>query len=139
MTASMLSGTTPTTIADVKHSMKPRTTQDKILARYAREFDALKAELMQLGFFCKGTVLHRTLKCGRPTCPCAHDPAQRHGPYFEWPYKVGGKTVNHRLGPEEAKIYREGSRQYHEAKRLLQRMETLSRRTLERQARLAKG
>ena len=119
--------------------MKPRTTPDKTLARYAREFDALKAELMQLGFFCKGTVLHRTLKCGRPTCPCAHDPAQRHGPYFEWPYKVGGKTVNHRLGPEEAKIYGEGSRQYHEAKRLLQRMETLSRRTLERQARLAKG
>ncbi len=139
MTASMLSGTTPTTIADVKHSMKPRTTPDKTLARYAREFDALKAELMQLGFFCKGTVLHRTLKCGRPTCPCAHDPAQRHGPYFEWPYKVGGKTVNHRLGPEEAKIYGEGSRQYHEAKRLLQRMETLSRRALERQARLAKG
>ncbi len=47
--------------------------------------------------------------------------------------------MNHRLGPEEAKIYEEGVRQYREVKRLLQRMEVLSRRALERQAHLAHG
>lgn len=71
--------------------MKPRTTPDKILARYAREFDTLKADLMQLDFFCKGTVLHRTLKRGRPPAPA---PTTRHSVtdctssgHIRWPAK----------------------------------------------------
>ena len=94
----------------------------------------MKKALESLGYFCKGTVLSRTLKCGRLTCSCAHDPTRRHGPYFEWTYKAAGKTVHHRLSIEEAKVYESASSEYRKLKSLLRRMEALSRRALARQA-----
>ena len=107
---------------------------DAVLARYARRYEELKVELAALGYFCKGTVLSRTLRCGRATCPCSSDPDRRHGPYFEWTYKVAGTTVNHRLSVQEAKVYQDGSAQYRKLKSLLRRMESLSLRALARKA-----
>src|SRR5260370_42247763 len=51
-------------------------------------FTQARQELHQLGYFLKGTVLKRMMKCGQPNCACHRDPSQRHGPYFEWTYKV---------------------------------------------------
>lgn len=107
---------------------------DRVLVRYQHQYQQLKAALATLDYFCKGTVLSRTLRCGRTTCPCRHDRARRHGPYFEWTYKVAGKTVHHRLSPQTAKIYQEGAAQYRKLKSLLHRMERLSRRALARKA-----
>lgn len=107
---------------------------DPVLVRYDQQYEHLKAALATLGYICKGTVLSRTLRCGRPTCPCCHDPARRHGPYFEWTYKVAGKTVHHRLSAPAARLYREASVQYRKLKSLVRRMERLSRRALARKA-----
>jgi len=60
-------------------------------------FRQARQELHQLGYFLKGTVLKRMMKCGQSNCACHRDPSQRHGPYFEWTYKVKGKTVNVKL------------------------------------------
>lgn len=111
---------------------------DPIRSRYQERYRDLKKALESLDYFCKGTVLSRTLKCGRPICPCAHDPASRHGPYFEWTYKVGGKTVHHRLSAPEAKLYGAASSEHRKLKLLLRRMELLSRRALARQAATAR-
>src|SRR6266849_3694263 len=48
-----------------------------------QRFESLKREIVQLDYFCKGTVLKRMMKCGHKQCACHHDPAKRHGPYFE--------------------------------------------------------
>ena len=109
--------------------------EDPTLARCREQYRDIKKALEGVGYFCKGTVLSRTLKCGRSTCPCAHDPASRHGPYFEWTYKAGGKTVHHRLSAQEAKLYDAASSEHRKLKQLLRRMETVSRRALERAAR----
>src|SRR5882762_6564155 len=58
----------------------------------ARRFESLKREIVQLDYFCKGTVLKRMMKCGNKQCICHHDPAKRHGPYFECTYKIQNKT-----------------------------------------------
>ncbi|HTP29939.1 MAG TPA: DUF6788 family protein [Anaeromyxobacteraceae bacterium] len=108
--------------------------EDPVLVRYREQYRELTASLGQLGYFCKGTVLSRTLKCGRATCPCANDPKKRHGPYFEWTYKVAGKTVHHRLSAQEAKIYEDGAAEYRRLKLLLRRMEDISRSAFARQA-----
>jgi len=112
-----------------------RPRKDLVLARCHEQFRELTKDLESLGYFCKGTVLRRTLKCGRSTCACAHDPAKRHGPYFEWTYKVRGKTVHHRLSTQQAETYKTASAEYRKLKKLLRRMETVSRRALARQAR----
>ncbi len=103
---------------------------DAILANYALRFETLRQEIDQLGYFCKGTVLKRMMKCGQDRCACHRDPSKRHGPYFEWTYKAKGKTVNIRLDPDEVPVYLAATQQYRRLKSLLTRMERLSRTAL---------
>ncbi len=110
---------------------KTRTTpRAPVMDRYAQRFHILKQELAQLKYFCKGTVLRRRMKCGQPSCACHRDPSKRHGPYWEWTYKAQGKTVNVRLSPEAAPIYKAAAQQYRKLKSILSRLERLSRTAL---------
>jgi hypothetical protein len=76
-----------------------------LLDAQEQRFRQARQELLQLDYFLKGTVLKRMMKCGRPQCACHRDPAKRHGPYFEWTYKVKGKTVNVKLSSQAAPLY----------------------------------
>jgi hypothetical protein len=105
----------------------------------ADRFLELKQELQQLELFRKGTVLVRRMKCGQPGCPCHTGPAKRHGPYWEWTYKVAAKTVNVRLSPEAGLLYKAASRQHRKLKSLLSRLEKLSRTALANSARQAEA
>jgi type II secretory pathway component PulJ len=98
-------------------------------------FRHARQELHQLGYFLKGTVLKRMMKCGHPNCACQRDASRRHGPYFEWTYKVKGKTVNVKLSPQAAPLYQAATKQHRKLKAALARMERLSRTAL---AQLAK-
>ena len=98
-------------------------------------FRQARQQLHQLGYFLKGTVLKRMMKCGQPTCACHRDASQRHGPYFEWTYKVKGKTVNVKLSPQAAPLYQAATKQHRQLKAALAKMERLSRTAL---AQLAK-
>lgn len=98
-------------------------------------FRQARQDLLQLGYFLKGTVLKRMMKCGHPHCACQRDVSRRHGPYFEWTYKVNGKTVNVKLSPQAAPLYQAATQQHRKLKAALARMERLSRTAL---ARLAK-
>ena len=103
---------------------------DTILANYAVRFETLRQEINEIGFFCKGTVLKRMMKCGQDRCACHRDPAKRHGPYFEWTYKAKGKTINVRLAANEVPVYEAATQQNRKLKSLLTRMERLSRTAL---------
>ena len=105
--------------------------------RHAERFQELKRELDQVEYFLKGTVLQRMMKCGKPNCACRRDLTKRHGPYFEWTYKVKGKTVNSKLRPEEAPMYQAAARQHRKLKSVLSRLERLSRTALAHLARQA--
>jgi hypothetical protein len=105
----------------------------------AQRFLELTQDLQKLEFFCKGTVLARRMKCGQPACPCHADPAKRHGPYWEWTYKVQAKTVNVRLSPAAGPFYQAASQQYRRLKSLLNRLEKLSRTALTHAAKQAES
>ena len=94
--------------------------------RHAQRFDELKRSLYSLEYFCKGTVLKRMMKCGKAACACHSNPDKRHGPYFELTYKANGKTVNVKLAPEAAPLYKAASLQYRRLKILLTRLEKLT-------------
>jgi hypothetical protein len=96
----------------------------------AQRFLSLKQEILQLDYFCKGTLLKRKMKCGNRQCACHRDPAQRHGPYFECTYKVQNKTVNLKLYPEVLPLYRAAIQQQRRLRSLLRRLERLSRTAL---------
>ena len=102
-----------------------------------QRFLELRRDLEQLQYFCKGTVLKRMMKCGKPQCACASDAAKRHGPYFEITYKANSKTGNLKLSPEAAPLYRAAAQQYRRLKTLLNRLDKLSKTILRYQAKLA--
>lgn len=110
--------------------MKATTPARRRARSHAQRFAALKRELLDLNYFCKGTVLKRTMKCGNLRCPCHRDPAKRHGPYWECTYKIQNKTVNLKLYPETLPLYRSAIQQSRKLKSLLQQMEKLSRSAL---------
>ncbi len=66
----------------------------------------LIAELEQIGPFRRGSLLQVLTRCGTPGCRCRADPPRRHGPYWQWTRKVGGKTVTVRLTEEQAVLLR---------------------------------
>ena len=107
------------------------------LERHMQRFLELRRDLEQLQYFCKGTVLKRMMKCGKPQCACASDATKRHGPYFEITYKANSKTVNLKLSPEAAPLYRAAAQQYRRLKTLLNRLDKLSKTILRYQAKLA--
>jgi hypothetical protein len=118
--------------------MPPRkAARTALLGAPDQRFRQARQELHQLGYFLKGTVSKRMMKCGQPTCACHRDAAQRHGPYFEWTYKVNGKTINVKLSPQAAPLYQAATKQHRKIKALLARMERLSRTALARLARQA--
>ena len=125
----------PSTRAANSEARRPQSSA--VLERQTRRFLELKRGLEQLEYFCKGTVLKRMMKCGKANCACASDPAKRHGPYFELTYKANGKTVNLKLSPEEAPLYKAASIRYRKLKTLLRRLEKLSQSILRLQAKLA--
>ena len=100
-------------------------------------FRQTRQQLQQVDYFLKGTVLKRRMKCGQPTCACQRDVSQRHGPYFQWTYKVKGKTVSVQLTPQVAPLYQAATKQHRQLKAVLARMERLSRTALARLARQA--
>jgi hypothetical protein len=102
---------------------KPRKSPEE-------SFAEIKQELQKLDYFCKGTVMARSMKCGQTGCACHTDPAKRHGPYWEWTYKAQARTVNVRLSPASGPIYKTASQQHRKLKSLLQRLEKLSRAAL---------
>lgn len=98
-------------------------------------FRQARQPLQHLGYFLKGTVSKRMMRCGHPNCACQRDAARRHGPYFEWTYKVQGKTVNVKLSAQAAPLYQAATQQHRQLKATLARLERLSHTAL---AQLAK-
>ena len=115
----------------------PRSDPHPGADRYSQRFAELRSQIHDLGYFCKGTILKRRMKCGQPNCACHHDPAKRHGPYWEWTYKRQGKTVNVKLTPAAGPIYKAASQQYRKLKSLLNRLEGLSHKALAAKAKKA--
>ena len=109
------------------------------LAKHAHRFQELKRSFDQLEYFCKGTVLKRMTKCGKAYCACRSNPKKRHGPYYELTYKVEGKTVNVRLAPEAAPLYRAASAQFRKLKTTLRRLEKISQTVLKLEAKIAQS
>src|SRR4030067_1021100 len=54
----------------------------------------------------RGSLTERYVKCSKPGCRCAEDPAARHGPYYSLTRGVGGQTRSRWLRAEQADVAR---------------------------------
>jgi hypothetical protein len=80
---------------------------DRQLARLRARFRQHAAALAPPDFVLKGSLIQRYLPCGTPSCRCHADPAQLHGPYWQWSTRIRGKTVTRMLTSGQAQRYQE--------------------------------
>jgi hypothetical protein len=104
---------------------------DAELARLRREYRTLQDQIRKLGFVAPGSVIERYTVCGTEGCRCHHDPATRHGPYFQYTRKLDGKTLTRRLDTEQADRYREWIANRRTLDELTDQMDRLSRQATE--------
>ena len=55
----------------------------------------------------RGSLTERYVKCSKPECRCAEDPAARHGPYYSLTRGVGGRTRSRWVAAEQADVARQ--------------------------------
>lgn len=88
--------------------MRVTASPRPITPSHAQRFAALKREILDLEYFCKGTVLQRMMKCGNPRCPCHRHPGQRHGPYCVL-YGLTARAVAARIDRDDVLFEIEGA------------------------------
>lgn len=96
---------------------------DNALKEIRDNIAAIQQAVAGLEYVCSGTLQKRTKLCGKPNCRCKVDEAARHGPYYEWGFRRGGKLKQRRLSPEQAKLMQLAISNHQKVKKLLQAWE----------------
>lgn len=78
-----------------------------------------------------GSVVVRTIPCGKPGCACKSDPDARHGPYIQWTRSVRGRTITRFLSQEQLDRYRPWFDNSRRLKDLVAKLEVASIRAFE--------
>jgi hypothetical protein len=87
---------------------------------------AIARRLAEAGFALPGTLLERTMVCGKTNCRCAADPPRLHGPYYQWTRKIDGTTLTRRLDDEQMERYGSWFANARRIRELVAELETLS-------------
>jgi hypothetical protein len=101
---------------------------DSSLQRLEARHRALLAELSDLGLVLRGSIAHRSARCGQPSCRCKADPPRLHGPYYVWTRKVAGKTVTAQLRSEHAARFQDWSCNMRKLDRILRHLQAIGLR-----------
>ncbi len=99
--------------------MKPDNPSQKVSQRISR----IREQILNIDYVCAGTLLTRSKLCGKPNCRCAQDPAARHGPYFEWSRREGGRLVHSVVSRFHARLLARAIRNDDKLRQLLGRWE----------------
>lgn len=98
----------------------------------ARTYAALKQALGRLGFARPGSLVRRFMRCGKRGCRCMAEPPRLHGPYYDWTYKVRGKTIAMRLTEAQAQRCAEWLRNHRQLRAIVRKMEVVSLKQTDR-------
>jgi hypothetical protein len=101
-------------------------------ARDETSREAIAARLAEAGFALPGSLLERTMRCGKPSCACKADPPKLHGPYHQWTRKIENKTVTVNLTDDQHERYGAWFAEAQRLRALLSDLEQLSLRIASR-------
>lgn len=93
-----------------------------------KEYRQLKEELAQVGLIAVGTITPRTIT--RPD-PRDRRKKKTYGPYYQWTYKVQGKTVTVNLTQEQSAEFRRAIENQRKLEAILSKMLKVSRTILQ--------
>lgn len=107
-------------------------SKESILAAEASRYEAIRREILALGWVRPGSLIRRFMPCGRTGCRCMASPPKLHGPYYQWSHKVRGKTVTRRLDADQAARCKEWIAQHRQLRTLVRKLEALALRVTDR-------
>jgi hypothetical protein len=108
-----------------------KITPPRGAARARERIAQIQKELGAIELLCSGTLLKRMKICGKAACRCAHDPAARHGPYYEWGHMRAGKLVHRVVSAEQAEVLGQAIANYRRLKKLLRGWESETERLID--------
>ena len=77
--------------------------------RESRRAALVRSRLSKLlasdGGILPGSLIERTLRCGKENCRCKADPPKLHGPYVQWGYSRDHKRITRWLSAEQVERY----------------------------------
>ncbi len=97
----------------------------------------LAGELAKIDGVLPGSVVVRSMRCGKPACACGNDPAALHGPYIQWTRTVEGKTVTRYLSEDQLARYQSWFDNARRLKEIVAKLEIASLHALEQAERPA--
>lgn len=72
-----------------------------------KDYESLKRKVLSIGLVIPGTLREMYHRCGKSYCMCMQSEEHRHGPYFLWDRKVGGKLASKSIPKEDVPLYKE--------------------------------
>ena len=102
----------------------PVSARDVKRAEQARQ--RLIEFLAQGNHVLPGSLVERTVRCGKANCRCHAEPPELHGPYLQWSYTRENKRFTRWLSAEQEERYRpliNAARQLRELVSDLERLE----------------
>ncbi|HEY6353764.1 MAG TPA: DUF6788 family protein [Burkholderiaceae bacterium] len=91
----------------------------------------MRDSLGEFELLCSGTLSQRMMKCGKPNCGCATDPAARHGPYYQWVRMRAGKPAARYVSEQQAQILSQAIDNYRQVKKMLRDWEENTERLID--------
>ena len=103
----------------------------RAVQRARTRIESIRAKLVEFELLCSGTLSQRMMKCGKPNCRCASDPAARHGPYYQWARMRAGKPAHRYVSEQQAHILRQAIDNYQLVKKMLREWEKNTERLID--------
>ena len=111
-----------------------RLSPEKVLLQAQARISNARQDIAAMDYLCSGTLLKRMMKCGKASCRCQHDPASRHGPYYEWGHMRAGKLVHRSVTAEQAALLEQAIANYRKARQLMQAWEDETEKLIDAEA-----
>ena len=103
----------------------------RALQRARERIGAIRTALGSYELMSSGTLSQRMMKCGKPGCRCATDPAARHGPYFQWIRMREGKPAGRYVSAAQAELLCQAIQNHRKVKKLLREWEENTERLID--------
>lgn len=101
---------------------------NKTIQRLRTRYDRLKSKIADMGLIQAGTI---TKRIDRRQSPASGGGGKEYGPYYQWTFKRGGKTVTVNLTREQAKEYGRAIANYRKLQKNIIEMREVSLKILQ--------
>jgi hypothetical protein len=120
------------TVYSVGHEKVDAPVSARDVKRAERARQKLIEFLAQGNLVLPGSLVERTVRCGKTNCRCHAEPPEQHGPYIQWSYTRENKRFTRWLSAEQEERYRPRINAARQLRELVSDLERLEIHSVER-------